>query len=318
MLVRYSDWKKPTDAAYAFQLREPSPALPALGSQSDIRHVARTVLEDEAAERFEQRIARWSGPEDVVGEAGEKPYEAQQLTFEECPWRETLTLADLEAVLAGTIRVMRGPSGQADYLLRDHHMLDVVLYHYAATGELPRALFHADRHSDWCKDSYLEQRRPQQAATWWRLIEGLKRPGSAEPVLREQDVFFTTAQAERTERMSGRDIGFSTRVPFFLDPDALHWRDVLEQPGATQADWVSLDLDYFQPAPQLHVSKGLLRDARFHTLMAQARVRVFVLSPQFTNGGDRIEPWVVQGSLPSSLRLINLLRRNLSRVRLHT
>ena len=44
----------------------------------------------------------------------------------------------------------------------DHHMLDVALYHYWTTGELPCALFHADRHSDWCKDSYLEARRPQQ------------------------------------------------------------------------------------------------------------------------------------------------------------
>jgi hypothetical protein len=317
VLLRYSDWKRPTDDAYAFRLRATSsaavpgafvPALPGTGSQSDIRHVAHEVLAEGEADRFERRIHRWSGPEDVVGEAGEKPYEGQQHTFEELAWRSPLRMADIDTVLRGVVLVLRSPSGPTDYVLRDHHMLDVALYHYWTTGELPRALFHADRHSDWCKDSYLEARRPQQAATWWTLIEGLKRPGTTDAVLNEQDVFFTTAAAAPTSRMTGRDIGASVRVPGFLDPDQLHWRQVLEQPGATEADWVSLDLDFFQPSPQLRVSHGLLRDVRFHGLVTAARVRVFVLSPQFTNGGDKIEPWVIQGRLHSTLRLLNLLR----------
>ena len=62
------------------------------------------------------------------------------------------------------------------------------------------------------------------------------------------------------------------------------------------------------PAPQLALTSGLVRAAAFQALLARARVRVFCLSPQFTNGGDRIEPWVVQGSRASSLRLMNLLR----------
>jgi hypothetical protein len=116
--------------------------------------------------------------------------------------------------------------------------------------------------------------------------------------------------------MSGRDVGVSVRVPGFLDPEQLHWRQVLEQPEAPQADWVSLDLDFFQPAPQLRVSHGLLRDPRFHGLLQGARVRVFVLSPQFTNGGDRIDPWEIQGNMHSTLRLLNLLRRLPERARL--
>ncbi|KFE71881.1 hypothetical protein [Hyalangium minutum] len=320
MLIRYSDWKRPTDDVYAFRLRtaagaaEPGafiPALPGVGTQSDIRDVLRRVLADGEAERFERQIDRWSGPEDVVGEAREKPYAGQQHTFEERSPSDTLTMADVDAVLRGIVLVLRGSSGATDYVLRDHHMLDVALYHYWTTGELPSALFHADRHSDWCKDSYLEARRPQQAATWWALIEGLKRPSTGAPVLSERAVFFTTAAAERSSRMSGRDIGASVRVPGFLDPEGLRWPQVLEQPGATEADWVSLDLDFFQPSPQLRVSKGLLRDARFQGLLSGARVRVFVLSPQFTNGGDRIDPWVIQGHLHSSLRLLNLLRRPL-------
>jgi hypothetical protein len=317
VLTRYSDWKKPTDAAYAFQLRSAAPgqaggfipALPAAGTRSDIRQVAREVLGDEAAERFERRIHRWPGPEDVVGEAGEKPYEGQQHTFEEHAWRDALTMRDLESVLRGDIRVMRGRAGQTDYVLRDHHMLDVALYHYRTTGELPRTLFHADRHSDWCKDSFLESRTPPQAATWWRLFEGLKRPESSEPVLNEQDVFFTTAQAEHRPWMTGRNVDAALRVPWFVDTGELDWRQVLDRPGATGTDWVSLDLDYFQPSPQLRLSGGLLRDARFHGMMAEARVRVFVLSPQFTNGGDKIDPWQIQGGLHSTLRLLNLVRR---------
>ncbi len=318
MLVRYSDWKRPTDAAYAFQLRAVTapgtpdgftPALPSLDEPRDIRDVAREVLEPGEAERLEHKVHRWSGPEDVVGEAGEQPYAGQQLTFAESGRQGALRRQELDTVLRGTVLVLRGRSGQTDYVLRDHHMLDVALYHYRTTGELPRALFHADRHSDWCKDSFLEARRPPQAATWWKLLEGLKRPHTGDPLLTEQQVFFTTGVASRTTKMSGRDVGVSCLVPSFLDPEQLHWSQVLEQPGTLQADWVSLDLDFFQPAPQLRVSRGLLREPRFHAMMTSARVRVFVLSPQFTNGGDRIDPWEIQGGLASSLRLLNLLRQ---------
>jgi hypothetical protein len=324
VLTSPSDWKRPTDAGYAFQLRALAspeeadgftPTLPAVGSQSDIRDVAREVLGDWEAARFDRGVQRWSGPEDVVGEDGGRPYKAQQHTFQEQSWRPTLTMADVDAVLRGVVLVLRGPSGPVDYVLRDHHMLDVALYHYWTTGALPRALFHADRHSDWCQDGYLEARIPQQAATWWKLFEGLKRPGSADSVLREQDVFFTTGAAARAPGMSGRDVGASVLVPQPLSAEQLHWRHVLGQPGATLADWVSLDLDFFQPSPQLRVSRGLLRDPRFHRLVTEARVRVFVLSPQFTNGGDRIDPWVIQGHLHSTLRLLNLLRALPGRVR---
>lgn len=316
MLVRYADWKKPTDGPYAFPLRPVSPARPPEGTLSDIRAIAREVLGDADAERFEQRIHRWSGPEDRVGEAGEQPWVSPQLGFEEAAWRPELTRAELDAVMRGHVRVMRSPGGQTDYVLRDHHMLDVALYHYRTTGELPRALLHADRHSDWCKDSYLEARRPPQAATWWRLFEGLKRPHDATPVLTEQDIHFTTVKAEATAKMTGRDVGFSTLVPWHVDTRELHWRHVLARPEALAVDWLSLDLDYFQPSPQLRLCRELVRSPVLHGLLERARVRVFVLSPQFTNGGDKIEPWEVQGSLSSTLRLLNLLRRLPGGVRL--
>lgn len=329
MLVRPSDYQRPTDAAYAFQLRAFQlralqlrpleaaateglrPRVPPPGTRSDIRDVAREALGDAEAARFATRVQRWSGPDDVVGPDGAQPYQGEQLHFEERGALPVLTPGDVEAVLAGRVQVLQNPDGSTDYVLRDHHMVDVVLYHYRTRGELPRGLLHADRHSDWCNDSFLMARVPQQAATWWALLEGLKRPHGAGAALTERDIFFATAQAERTGRMSGRDVGFSRRVPGWLDPTELHWEATLERPGALAADWVSLDLDYFQPSPQLALSKGLLRDARFQQLLAEARVRVLCLSPQFTNGGDLVEPWEVQGSLASSLRLVNLLRAGL-------
>lgn len=309
MLIRYSDWKKPTDDAYAFRLRNPAelrPAIPGLGKRLDIRDVAREALAPGEAERFERKLDRWSGPEDLVG--GEQPYVGAQLLFEERALAP-VTALDLRDVLRGTVLVMRGEQGQTDYLLRDHHMLDVALYHYRTTGDLPTSLFHADRHSDWCKDSYLEARRPQQAATWWPLFEGLKRSEDGAPVLRDEDIFFTTAIAAQTDETAGRNIGYASLIPYSRDPDALHWRDVLGQERTVGADWMSLDLDYFQPSAQLALTSELIRDPRFRRMMTAAKVRVFVLSPQFTRGGDKIAKWEVQGSVSSSRRLINLLRK---------
>lgn len=309
MLVRYADWKNPTDHAYAFRLRELAGARPPPpGTRSDIRQVARQALVHGDAERFEARVGRWSGPEDV-SPAGEQPYASPQLTFEERGDTPALGRADLESVLSGTALVLRGAAA-TDYVLRDHHTLDVALYQHWTGGPLPAALFHADRHSDWCDDAYLAARRPDQAATWWRLLEGLKRPDGA-PVLRERDVSFATAQPSREEepRLAGRDIGASARVPGCVDRSELEWPHALSRELTLEADWVSLDLDYFLPRAQLRLSAGLLRDARFGALLRRARVRLFVLSPQFLAGGDRFERWQTQGSKATALRLLNLLRR---------
>jgi hypothetical protein len=301
MLIKYADWKRPIDGDYSFCLRACTPEVPR--APSDIRQIAREVLLEADAQRFEQRVERWTGPEDVIN--GEQPWKAPQLIFEEAPRVSRLNLGHVEAALRGTVQVFRSPGGQVDYLLRDHHMIDVALYHYRTTGELPQALFHADRHSDWCKDSFLEARTPPQAATWWKLFEGLKRPSDGRSVLREGDVFFATGRAKSR---SGRDVAGSVSVPSSIANEDSSWQRALEKPGVMGCDWVSLDLDFFQPSPQLRLAAGLVRDARFAQLLVKARVRVFVLSPQFTNGGDKVDPWVVQGGVHSSVRLLNLFR----------
>lgn len=274
--------------------------MPPHGVARDIREVAEEVLVDGDAARFDARVDRWEGPEDP-GPNGDQPYVARQLGFEERSWRP-LGMQDLDEVLAGTVRVMRGAEGQTDYVMRDHHVLDAVLYHYRTTGTLPAGLFHADRHSDWCRDGYLATHRPAQAATWWTLLEGLKRPdGSA--VLGEGQVTFTTAAPAET--LAGRDVGASSRVPWWVEQAELAWPQALARAGAP--DWVSVDLDYLQPIEQLVLTRGLLRDARFHGLMRRARVRLFVLSPQFTCGGDVLTDWTVRGR-HASLRMLDLVR----------
>jgi hypothetical protein len=311
-----ADWRRPIDAAYRFQLRhvdEVAPAVPAMGASRDIRDVASEALVDGDGARFDARVSRWSGPDDVDAD-GAQPYAGEQLRFEEQPWCSRLSLADHDAVLRGAVRVMRD-SGRVDYVLRDHHMVDVALYHYRTTGDLPAAMFHADRHSDWCTDGFLNARRPPQAATWWALLEGLKRP-DGRAVLGEGEVTFTTAQPDDHGSLSdgvGRDVGASTRVPWWVARGALGWPDALGSMGGAAADWVSLDLDYFQPRAQLALTSGLLRDPRYQQMMRQAKVRVFVLSPQFANGGDRVSAWTV-GRRNASLRMLNLLRSG--RVRL--
>lgn len=290
MHTTYSDWKRPTDAVFAFPLRAVAPEVPAIGTRSDIRDVARAVLAGDAADRFERHVERWSGPEDVIG--GTQVWAQPQLSFVETH-RQRCTMADVRTVLTGVVLVSRG-AGQTDYFLRDHHMIDVALYHYRTTGQLPRALLHADRHSDWCKDSYLIQRRPAQAATWWSLFEGLKRLDGT-PVLKPDDVSFIGGRAPPRKF---RDVPGSVLVPPSAEGKAPNF----------EAPWVSLDLDYFQPSPQLRLSSGLVRDPRFQRAVTQAEVRVFCLSPQFTAGGDKVDPWTVQGGLHSSRRILALLQ----------
>ncbi len=300
----------PSNTTYAFQLTAPSPAtwmptLPPKGSRLGVEELAARVMTPESAGAFSRRVTRWGGPEDVAQD-GTRPYAAPQTWFEEAPWRARLTRADVDGVVRGVVRVMRSPRGVVDYLVRDHHMLDVVLHHHACTGSLPGALMHLDRHSDWCDDAYLHARVPQQAATWWALLPGLKRPDGL-PVLREQDVCFATAQAV-VPGMPGRNVGASRRVPGCVDTLRMDWRCMLEDAQDKAVDWVSVDLDVLQPHSQYRAVDGLLRDARFARALAHAAVRVFCLSPQFTRGGDRFEHWVVSGSVATSLRLLNVLR----------
>ena len=313
MLVRPSEYVRPVNGPYSFGLRPVgghgfTPRLPAVGESTTVTETEARVLQPEAASRLAARVHRWTGPEDVDAQGGH-PYQGAQLRFLEAAWAERLAFSDVETVLRGTAVVMRS-STTVDFLLRDHHMLDVVLHHYATTGALPSDVLHVDRHSDWCDDRFLLHRNPPQAATWWALLPGLKRP-DGRPVLGEADIHFVTAHAQ-VPGMSGRNVNASMRVPGFLDPARLGWLDAVDRLDGAMPGWVSLDLDCFQPLPQWRLMRALVVDGRFHAILARAKVRVFCLSPQFTNGGDVHQEWTVQGHLHTTLRLVNLLRRPLS------
>jgi hypothetical protein len=271
-----------TDGAFAFRLR----ALPAslLTLPATVGDIAEAALEPADAKRFNQSVLRWGGPEDeivvpplvrtdshpyIVHHTAifHQPYAGQQLVFEPRAWSEPV---DLEAVLRGAVQVHRcDATGRVDYILRDHHMVDVVLCEYAVSGYLPTSLFHADRHSDWCNDATLRHRPPDQAATWWSLLGGLKRPpcpadtdgdnggddvaaaGNAAadanevvyldpaalaPVLAEEDIIFTTAKAAHQLSMSGRDVGAHERVPPHLGRADLPWAAVRMDPRVAAHD----------------------------------------------------------------------------------
>ena len=70
---------------------------------------------------------------------------------------------------------------------------------------------------------------------------------------------------------------------------------------------MTIDLDLFQSAHQLAVSKPILRDPRFGQVLRDAKVRMFVLSPSYTGGGTT-KATFAPGSPSSSLRLLNLIR----------
>jgi hypothetical protein len=305
--VPLSEWRRPTDADFAFRLRTvPGVEPPAPGTLVRLPDVTQAVLEPEDVSRFERRVRRWTGPEDLDAN-GNAPWARRQDRLREMRWASRIDDAAMDELLSGTVLVMRG-DGRTDYVMRDHHLLDALMYERWTTGDRPTALFHADRHSDWCRDGLLAAGEADQAATWWTLCEGLKAPDGS-PWLRPEDVVFTTAKAAGLEAEGTRDVGADQRTPWFVERSLLGWDRALPLALERGCDWLSLDLDLFQPSKQLAAVKGLLRSPEFATLNARARVRLFVLSPQFTAGGDRLASWTVGRRRSAGLRLLNLLRR---------
>lgn len=123
------------------------------------------------AERFENSIERWGGPEDVFSDANGswyQPWVGKQQFVHEVTWCDEINEELFDDILGGTIILMRSHHESEtssrkrrvqpciDFLMRDHHILDALLLHRSMSlGPTPRALFHADRHSDWCRDGFL-------------------------------------------------------------------------------------------------------------------------------------------------------------------
>ena len=315
-------WDRPEGPARTRRYRlkpQPRAVVPAIGARTDIHDVATAVLGPKAAARFDEHFLRWDGPS--LHGRGEQPYSAKQTLFEERPFAPRLTNADLETLLGGVALVMRDPkTGQVDYFLRDHHMLDLFLYHYHTTGELPERLLHLDRHSDFAWRPWAGD---YQAATWWGGLWNLLRP-DGRVLLKQGSVVYGTAVAPASDYRK-RPIGSANRgAAYTLPLGALRgdansrarqerwasWRSALRKIAHHLPDVVSLDMDLILPEPQLRLTKKLLRDPRFQRSLTHAKVRVFVVSPQFLEGGDNgtdIRP----ERMRDCVSLLNVLRAGL-------
>jgi hypothetical protein len=235
-----------------------------------------------------------------TGKTGTKPLPAQN-TFAERAWTTTLSVKDVEQVMRGTVLVLRSPDGaHTDMVMRDHNMLDAIAYHYYATGDLPRALVHADRHSDF---SFMDVGTGQEYCSWVSGLDNIRRPNHRALL----DLKRVIPVCERVYVRGKKDLPLD-RPPEWT-AEATRWQSAVAKVATARPapDWVSLDLDLFQPSPQFKAMEPMLRDPRFAALMKRARVRVFVLSPSFTGGGDQVTN-EINGSLTASRRLINALR----------
>jgi hypothetical protein len=271
--------------------------------RTTIDMVAETVFSPSDAEKFLFWFRNASGP------TGAKKHEAAatmlppQNWFEETPWTEKLCSKDIDQVMRGTVLVMRSPDGaHTDMVMRDHNMLDAMAYHYYATGKLPRSLLHADRHADF---TYKDLGGPLEYNTWVASLDNIRRANHRALL----DLKRIIPVCERIHVDGKKDLPLD-RPPEWT-PQATRWQNGIAKASAARAkpDWVSLDLDLFQPSQQFKALEPMLRDPRFAAVMKKASVRVFVLSPSFTGGGDQVDN-TVNGSLTASLRLINALRKS--------
>jgi len=287
----------------------------------NIDSIIRRLFGRASREVYEARAPRTRGPSlRHLPPGGRQPYLARQQYFREKPWRERLSRKDLREVLGGTVLVMRR-GDQVDFIARDHHTLDVLLYERAATGYRPDGLFHLDRHTDFDAAELRPPRAMQQYNRWWGELERIRLPGG-KPLLRADRVIFATAvpdAAGEARRQTGGQVwgnpgrtlgGPAAAVPRSTARRGTDWRAAIQRAAAQRPGAVSIDVDALMPSCQLALTRGLLKDPRFGQLMDRARLRLFVLSPSFLNGGDLIERAEVNGSISSAQRLINFMRRD--------
>ena len=63
------------------------------------------------------------------------------------------------------------------------------------------------------------------------------------------------------------------------------------------------------PSDQMNGTKAMLRDPRFREAMAGASTRLFVVSPQFSGGGDEVKTPHATHSPATYTRVLNVIRR---------
>ncbi|HSI05919.1 MAG TPA: hypothetical protein VLC93_15640, partial [Myxococcota bacterium] len=119
-----------------------------------------------------------------------------------------------------------------------------------------------------------------------------------------RDVAFVThlSPEERERKLTG-----ARNSP--LKPRDTRWTRVAEHIGSAPADFVSYDLDLVMPSDQMRVGQEMLRDPRFQEAMLAATTRLFVVSPQFSGGGDEVDAQHATHSPATYTRVLNVIRR---------
>jgi hypothetical protein len=271
-----------------------------IGTVREIAEVALRVLAPRG-EAFMSELRRWRGPD---------PYPAKQTRVGAHPWKNRLDAEDVERIMDGEIRAMISPRNRIDLVMRDHHVLDALLYVWDAHGRLPRGpMLHLDRHSDF------EPIVPWhgQANGWWGLLAFLLRPDPPHrPILDPARVIYGNALEDDRSKyhppMIGELNGAHAEVPPSHAGADISLEAALARAEVERPDVVSVDLDLLMPEAQLARGGWILTDPRYLAILSEAAVAVFALSPQFARGGDRVPP-IARATSREICEILNRVRR---------
>jgi hypothetical protein len=284
-----------------------------VGESKHIIDIARDALGASRALDFLTLWESWTGCS--VGDAAnpDTSTRTQQRTFTRIAWSDKLDTSDMMRVLRGEVLVMESPrTKQLDFVAREHNTLDVLLAAWSLGRSMPDKILHFDRHSDYVNPDVDEPTLgPRhlaglpQAAVWWSLLDVIKRSDGETPLADPyQDVAFVThlSPKEQTRKLTG-----ARTSP--LNPRDTKWANVAQRIQSAPADFVSYDLDLIMPSDQMRASQKMLRDPRFQEAMLGATTRLFVVSPQFSGGGDEVGGGHATHSPATYTRVLNVVRR---------
>ncbi len=285
-----------------------------VGESKHVVDIAREAFGASRALDFITLWRSWGGY--PVGGPGDQSTTrcAQQRTFTRLPWKDKLDTDDMKRVLHGEVLIMENPhSKQLDFVAREHNTLDVLLAAWALGRPMPTKVLHFDRHSDYITeaDAGTTGRRylagAPQAAAWWSLLDVIQRADGDPLANPTRDVAFVTYLSPRQDEREDRVLNFGRSSP--IPPRERQWQRVAEGLRNAPADFVSYDLDLSMPSHQMNGTKSMLRDPDFQRAMQGATTRLFVVSPEFSGGGDLIKNAHAVHSPATYARVLNVIRR---------
>ena len=284
-----------------------------MGEQKHLIDLARDALGPSRALDFTILWESWVGTPVGDPSAPDRSTCVQQRTFTRVPWKDKLATDDVMRVLRGEVLIMENPrTGQLDFIAREHNTIDVLLAAWALGRAMPERILHFDRHSDYTLPHADEKTfgarhlaGVPQASVWWSLLDVIKRADGEAPLADPaSDVVFVTHLAPNQD---GQKLTGARMSP--LPARDTRWPRAAEKFQTAKADFVSYDLDLSMPSDQMNGTKEMLRDPRFREAMSAATTRLFVISPQFSGGGDEVKRPHATHSPATYTRVLNVVRR---------